>query len=245
MKRLLPILALLLCASAHAAAPTIVQSASAYVTNLNSVSASFASNTTAGNFIFVGVGTATTSARTVNTPTMTGETFVKQTGASNGGTAGNGQVAIYTVSSAVGGQKTVTATLASGDVADIHLHIIEVSGQAASPIDATGNTESTTLSVSTSASTSTANDLVLMFMFDNSLNHTITAGTGYAQVQQTNNTGNGDVAFSESKTVSATGTQTATASGNAGDTCELGIIAIAGSGAAPSKPHQLTTLGAG
>jgi hypothetical protein len=211
------------------AAPTIKQHNSGFSTNNFTVS--FSANTTAGNMLLVCVGAEEAGVLTVSTPTMTGETFVKITGMSNAGSTGNGQVACYAVNSAVGGQ-TVVNIAESNSGHDIHAHIFEITGQSGSPQDATGNTESTTLSVSTSGATTTANDLVIAFFMDWLNNRTFSAGSGYAQIEQTNNSSGGDSAFSESKTVSSTGVQTATASGNTGDTVEQGIIAIAGTAGA-------------
>jgi hypothetical protein len=172
----------------------------------------------------------------VGTPTMTGETFVKVTGASNAGTSGHGQVACYAVNSANGGHNVVNvSTSGAGGANDVHIHVQEITGQIASPQDATGNTESTTISVSTSGSTSTANDLIIAFFYDDINNRTYVAESSplvYAQIDQTNNVSGGDAAFSESLTVSSTGIKTATATGTSGDTIEQGIIAIAGTASA-------------
>jgi hypothetical protein len=240
MRKLLrfTLLFLFVACAAKAAAPTIVQQGpnTCFASGVSTVSCSFPSNVTAGNMIIVFGGVQFSS--TFNTPTMTGETFTSWAGAPNAGTSGKGHTGVWAVNSAVGGQKQVTLTITSG-TADMHLHIIEVSGAAASPRDAQGNTECNpcagTPTVSTSGATTTATDLVLAFFYDNANNRTLSAGSGYAQVAQTNNTTGGDVGFSESKTVSTTGTQTATATGNSGDVVELSIIAIAGaSGAAAS-----------
>jgi hypothetical protein len=213
-------------------APTIVQHKSGFASNATSASVTLNSNVGAGNMILVFAGSGSTAAPTpVNfaTPTMTGETFSPVSGASQGGTSGHGQSACYAVNSAVGGQKQVTITASgSGTPSDIHVHVIEISGQAASPINATGNTESTTLSVSTSGATTVAACLIIAFFFDDANNRTFSAGSGYATIEQSNDVAGGDAGYSESKTVSSTGTQTATATGNSGDTVEQSIIAIAG-----------------
>lgn len=233
MRRFLPILGLLVvlfaCSPARAAAPTIVQTSpsTCFASSASTITCAFASNVTAGHTILACLGTAQ-AVTTVNTPTMTGETFTKITGMSNAGASTQGQVSCYATNSAVGGHNSLTWTDSTAD--DMHVHMAEISGQSGSPQDATGNTNGTTCSVSTSASTTTANDLVIAFFYDNNANHTITAGSGYSQMQQTNNTTGGDVAFSEDKSVSATGTQTATCSGNSTDNLAQGIIAIAGSG---------------
>jgi hypothetical protein len=244
MRKLILFLLLLAACDAWAAAPSIANSGgqhvSAFTASGGSVTASLPNNVTAGNMIVVFVAAAGTGT-TLVTPTMTGETFVKLTNASI--TTGNGQIATYTVNSAVGGQKQVTAT-ETGSTFSMHLHVIEVTGQAGSPIDASGNTASTTLSVSTSTATTTANDLVLGFFGDALNNRTLSATGGSAQIEQTNDATSGDAALSEQKTVSSTGTQTSTASGNSGDSCEQGIIAIAGTGggAAPIGVNKRTKL---
>jgi hypothetical protein len=214
------------------AAPTIQQHKSGFVTTNTTMSVTFSSNVTAGNMILIWVGADVSSSVTINTPTMTGETFTKVTGASNAGTAGGGQIALYATNSAVGGQSQVTVTTNANS--DIHTHIIEVAGPFGSPQqDATGNTENTSMAttgVSTSGATTVANDLVIAFFLDFGLNHTLSATSPYTQIEQTNDTTNGDCAISASNTVSSTGTQTAKASGMGTDKTEGGIIAIAGTG---------------
>ena len=213
-------------------APTIVQHVSAFANSATSLTATFASAVTAGHMIlaFGGAGQNVT----FGTPTMTGETFTAWAGASNAGTAGNGQTSVFAVNSAAGGQTGVTITISPA--ADLHLHIIEISGQAASPRDAQGNTESTTLSVSTSGATTVATDLVIGFFHDNATNTTYTVGAGYTQVELTANGPGGDAALSESKAVTATGVQTATATSSAADTINQSIVAIAGTTVVVSTP---------
>lgn len=211
-------------------APTIVQSATNITNAGTTVSATFASAITAGHMI-VCLASGGATALTFNTPTMTGETFT------NWITVGTNDIAeAWASNSAVGGQTVVTLT--ATQATDIHIHVIEVSGQAASPRDQSGSANSATLSVSTAATTTTANDLILAFFWDNATNATWVAGTGYSQVKQTNNATGGDSAISESKTVSATGVQTATASGTNGtDVCQQIILAIAGTaGGGGTKP---------
>jgi hypothetical protein len=171
---------------------------------------------------------------TFNTPTMTGETFVKITGASNAGAAAHAAESFYATNSAAGGQKQVTETV--GTASNIHLHIFEISGQIGSPQDATGNTNGVTMSVSTSGATTTANDLVIAFFMDEDANKTLTATLPFVQIEQTNNAGGGDCAISMQNTVSATGVQTATGGGNVSDNVAAGILAIAGTASgSPSK----------
>lgn len=226
--------------------PVVVQSKSAFSNATTSLTATFASSVTAGNMILVFAGASSTQdGRTFNTPTMTGETFTPWVGAAVS-TSLNGQAICWAVNSAVGGQTSVSISH-TGGADDIHLHIVEISGQAASPRDAQGAVSSTTLSVSTSGATTTSNDLVIGFFFDDGNNRTFTAGTGFSQVQQTNNTSGGDSGFSESTTVSSTGIQTATASGNLGDTSQQVIVAIAGSsgGGGSTIIYSLLLTGAG
>jgi hypothetical protein len=216
-------------------APVIANSGaqhnSGFASNATTLSVSLTNNVTAGNMILVWVGAGQAGITTVNTPTMTGETLAKVTGASNAGTSGNGQVACYAENSAAGGQKQVTVTT-TGTTGDIHLHIQEITGQSASPQDATGNRESATLSVSTSGSTTTATDLIIAFFFDLNTNVTFTATGGSSQIDQGNNGTGGDASFSEQKTVSVIGVQTCTCSSTGTDVCEQGILAIAGTAGA-------------
>ena len=209
-------------------APTIIQSNGCFVNSGNPVNCSFGSAVTAGNEIIAICGMAQNS--TISSVTMTGETFTNVAAASNSGSAGHGRIGTYEVASAVGGQTQVTCNRTTGN-ADIHLIILEIHGQPASPDDATGNTNSTTLSVSTSGATTVATDLVVAGFMDDDNNQTFTAGgSGYTQCTncQTNNTTGGDAMFVETKTTSSTGTQTAAPTGNAGDTVAQGILAIKG-----------------
>lgn len=219
------------------AAPTIVQSNATFSLSVSSgaaVSITMTSAITAGNMVLVLVGTAhdsTGAAITINSPTMTGETFTVWTGAPNAGTASNGQTGVFATNSAAGGQTVLNVTVTytgTGTKPDVHLHVIEINGQAASPRDAQGNTESATMSVSTSGATATATDLIIGFFYDDALSRTLVAGSGYTQVRFSNDTTNGDCGLSESKTVAATGVQTATATGNSTDIVEQSIVAIAG-----------------
>ncbi len=235
MKRLL--LFLLLSVGAFAASPTVVQSSPATCLSVGTttISCSFPVNVTAGNMIVVWV---LNDSATINTPTMTGETFVNSAGCSNTASAANA-VKCFTVNSATGGNKTVTATGGSGD---IHVHMAEINGQTASPIDCTNAAaESSTASIS--CTTTNANDLVLAFFGDEHTAKTLTVGSGYTKIQLTSG-GGGDSAISEWKSVSATGSQTATAGGNSTDAVVRSIIAIKGT-AGGATVHTLTTMGAG
>jgi hypothetical protein len=222
-------------------APTVVQHNSGFSNGTTTLSVSFGSAVTAGNMLLVWIGI--NQSNSISTVTMTGETLTKVTGASNAGTAGNGATALYAENGAAGGQTQVTVTTSGSD--DIHVHIIEVHGQSGSPQDATGNTESATLSVSTSASTTTANDLVVAFFWDFHTAASLTAGGSYSLIDLSQNNTGGDSALTESKTVSATGVQTATAGGNGTDVCEQGIIAIAGTGGGAVTLYSIPLTGAG
>lgn len=218
------------------ASPSIVQSASGFVAGGTSKTVGFTANVTPGSLIVVFIGT--TQGRTINTPTMTGETFTLVSGATQiGGGAGSPQNACYICSPATGGQKNVTATI-SGSNDDIHLHIVEVSGQAAIPIDASGVIRSNTVSVSTSLPTNNATDLVLAFFYDTLENPLFTPGSGYAQVTQVGDGGWPAQSLTESQTVSSTGTQTATATIANTRSVGMGIIAIA----SPSSAALLAAL---
>lgn len=238
MVRLIKAIFFIVFSSALWAQPSIVQSASNDTTGTTTASATLGAAVTAGDMVIVFASGGAT-ALSFNTPTMTGETFTTW---QNVGT--NDIADSWATNSAVGGQKVVTVT--SNQATDIHIHVVEVSGQTATPRDRSGTANSATLSVSTSAATTNANDLIIAYFYDNANNRTFTAGTGYTQVQQSNNVGGGDAGFSESKTVSTTGTQTATASGNSGDACQQLILAVAGTGSAgPTCTPSLASLGAG
>ena len=258
MRRFLPFL-ILLCGTLHAAAPTVAQHKANQAVNVSTITDTLTSNVTAGNDVWVWVGTDDTTRQTVSTPTMTGETFVKVTGCSSntGGGAGNGQLQCYhlTGGNAVGGHNAITATISPGTT-DLHIWAIEVhnQNQSAAP-DASGNNEQAVSSgavpaVSTSASTTNATDLVLSCQYDNnnSTGSNLTAGSGYVIVDQSNNGSGNDQGASEDLTTSSTGTQSAGMSGFSSGTDKVNqsIVAIApAAGGGPTCKPELAALGVG
>jgi hypothetical protein len=245
MKRLFLTFALLLVAiPAFAAAPTLSQHASNFSNATTTVSATFPSAPANGDVV-IACGGVGGSGVTMNTPTMTGGTFTSWTSIANGA---NGTAQCW-LTGTVSGAGTSVALTSSG-AADIHLHVFDVSGQAASPKDNQGAANSSANPATvTSGATTTANDLIIPFFFDNANNQTLTAGAGYSSVDQSNNTTGGDVGLSEQKTVAATGTQTATAGGNAlADTLQCIVLAVAGTaggGGGTTPPPQMMSLGVG
>ena len=205
-------------------APSIVQSMSGFSGN-NSLNVSFLNPVTAGNMILVWVGLDTTTAQTINLPTMTGETFVAVAGATEPFVPSASQLSCFAVNSANGGQTTVSGSCSN--CVSIHLHMAEISGQGVSPQDAVGAAgSSTSYSVSTSSPTSVGSDLIIAAFMDGTNNRAWTSGSGYTRMQITN-TAFPDSMLSEFGTVSSTGVQTATASyGATGDVVAMGIIAI-------------------
>jgi len=231
-------------------APIIVQHKSAVglqVTSGANTACTFTSNVTPGNMVLVFVGTAHDNsgvAITINTPTMTGETFSTWTGAPDPGTTGNGQSGVFATNTAVGGQKIVNVSLTfSSATPDIHIHVIEISGQSSSPRDAQGHTNSATASVSTSGATTNPNDLVFGFFYDDANNASLTVGGGYSLVELSTDATFGDAALSESKTVSSTGTQTATCGGNGTDILSQSIVVVGGAAGGTILWSQLRTSG--
>jgi len=169
-------------------------------------------------------GGAAATGEAFNTPTMTGETFTSWVGTPVGT---DNIAAAWAVNSAVGGQTqvTLTCTVAS----DMHLHVLEITGQTATPRDAQGTHDATTgINVSTTGATTTPQDLIVAFFSDNSTNAPLVVGSGYTQVELSADANGGDTALSETKTVVQTGVQNATASGSGADTVQQIIVAISG-----------------
>jgi hypothetical protein len=214
-----------------AATPTLNQSGTTSCygagTSTVAVTCSFGTALTAGHMLLVCAGADNPGANgaVIATPTMTGETLTQITNASNTGNA-NGALKCYSSNSVVGGQTQVSEKPTASS--DIHIQMFDIANPGSSPVDASGNTNSsaTTSSVSTSTMTSNATDLVIAIFFDNANNRTFTHGTGYTAVVSTNNSSGGDSSFSEDNTTSTTGTQTATATGGAGDLVVMAIVAI-------------------
>lgn len=211
------------------AAPFILQHKSGFVSASGTISVSFTNPVSKNNMILVCVGTTFTGNATVNTPTMTGETFSNIAGMSNPGSGTTGQIQSFSTNSAAGGQVQVTTTSSSAAF-DIHMHIFEIVGQTSN--EATGNIISTisSLAVTTSTGISNLNNLNIAFFYDRSGTPSITAGFGYVQVELSNNVANGDVGFSESGVAQITSTQTATATSSNADAFTGVIISILGQG---------------
>lgn len=186
----------------------VMQSNSGFSSGKTSVSVPFLGSNTAGNLLWVAVG----SSGTILPPTDTqGNTYIRAS--SVNGSGGSGNAAIYYAASAKGGTNTVTCNQSSNT--DLHCHIAEITGIASSsPLDQTGSvSSSSTCSVSTSAATAQPNEWVGAFFYDASSDPLLSAGAGYTAVQLSNNS-SGDGALSENGTVSTTGVQTATCAGN-------------------------------
>src|SRR5215470_17542972 len=232
---------LLLCSPALAQTATVVQSNSGFATGGTNPSVSFPSNNTAGNLLWVAVG----SDATIATPTDTrGNTYALAISVT--GSGGSGNAAIYYVASAAAGSNTVTCHHpASGDT---HCHIAEISGlTTTSPLDQTGSVaSSSTCSVSTAGATTQANEWVAAFFYDAPFSRTLTAGTGYTQLQFSNDTSAGDAAISESASATSTGVKTATCGGNSTDVLSQLITTFKATsgGSAPSITSLTPNSGA-
>lgn len=121
---------------------TVVQSNSGFGTGGTNPSVAFSSSNTAGNLLWVAIG----SDATITAPTDTqGNTYNLAVNVT--GSGGSGNAAIYYVTSAKAGANTVTCNHTSNG--DTHCHIAEISGLATSPLDKTGSVaSSSTCSVS-------------------------------------------------------------------------------------------------
>ncbi len=192
------------------AAP-LVQSNSGFAANATSIPLAFLSNNTAGNLLWVAVG----SGGAITAPTDTLGNIYKLA-ASATGSAGSGNAAIYYAASAKAGANTVTCNQSSS--ADIHCQIAEITGFApGARLDQTGSVaSSSTCSVSTSGATNQANEWVGAFFYDGANNRTLTAGSGYTTLQLSNN-GAADAGLSESHSVTSAAVQAATCAGNSSD----------------------------
>lgn len=148
--RLIIIAFLCLTGLSWAVGPTVVQSSpsTCFSNSTTTVTCSMGSAITAGNSIWIFQGEGSAGA-TISTPTMTGETFTKVTGASLVD-SGLGQVALYVAAPAAGGQTSFACHSSAAE--DIHCHAIEVSGQSASPVDCS-NTAASRLGDSIAMST--------------------------------------------------------------------------------------------
>lgn len=226
-KQFICIVTLLLCSRfALAQTATVIQGNSSFATGGTNPSVSFPNNNTAGNLIWVAVG----SDATITTPTDTaGNTYtlaISVTGAN-----GSGNAAVYYAAAAVGGPNTVTCNHAGNG--NTHCHIAEISGLVTSAVlDQTGSVASSSgCAVSTSAATTQSNEWVGAFFYDSPNNKTLIAGTGYTKVQLSTNSSSGDSALSESQNAGSTGVQTATCGGNSSNVLSQLITTFKASGA--------------
>lgn len=211
---------------APAQTATVVQSNSGFATGGTNPSVSFPINNTAGNLLWVAVG----SDATVTAPTDSlGNTYTLAVAVT--GSGGSGNAAIYYAPSALPGANTVTCNHSGNG--NTHCHIAEINGLvSSSPLDQTGNVvSSSTCSVSTSAATTQANEWIGAFVYDSPNSNSLTSGTGDTQIQLSKNTGSGDAALSVSQNVSFTGIQTATCGGNSSNVLSQLITTFKASGA--------------
>jgi hypothetical protein len=257
LKAVIFALGLLLCsATVRGTAPSIANSGAQHAQNktaaTNTVLVGLPGNVTAGNMILVFVGAQDSGRSTINTPTMTGETFVHLTNASNNGVSNAGQIQCYYVASAVGGQNTVTAT-DTGTANDMHILVIEITGQStSSPIDASGNAHALANSsgqgtASTSGATTNATDLVIGAVLDFFNGGFTLTAAGYTLVDSSDLGALNSQAADFQKTVSSTGTQSATFGGfTLNDDLVMGIVAVqnpAAAGTVGSKVAGPAKLG--
>ncbi len=212
---------------------TVVQSKSGFATGGTNPSVTFPSKNTAGNLIWVAVG----SDATITPPTdALGNTYTLAVKAV--GSGGSGNAAIYYASPARAGANTVTCNHSGNG--DTHCHIAEVTGLVPfSPLDQTGSVASSAgCSVSTAAATTQANEWVAAFFYDSPTSTTMAAGTPYSKVQLSTDNSAGDSALSESQDVTATGVQTAACSGNSSNVLSQLITTFF----AQSVPPSISTL---
>lgn len=219
---------------------TVVQSNSGFATGGTNPSVKFSTNNTAGNLLWVAVG----SDATITAPTDSlGNTYTLAVAVT--GSGGSGNAAIYYAPSALPGANTVTCNHSGNG--NTHCHIAEINGLvSSSPLDQTGNVvSSSTCSVSTSGATAQANEWIGAFVYDSPNSNTLTSGTGDTQIQLSKNTGSGDAALSVSQNVSFTGIQTATCGGNSSNVLSQLITTFkaSGSGLGPFISNLSPTLG--
>lgn len=190
--------------------PTVVQSDSGYAQGTANPSIAFTRPNTAGNLLWVAVG----STDTIAAPTDTqGNTYTLA--ASVSGASGAGNAAIYYAASANGGGAN-TVTCHHPGSGDTHCHIAEISGLAAvSPLDQTGSTAAFPCTVSTAGATAQPNEWIGAFVYDGALNELLIPGGGYTALQSTNDASGGDAAVSMSE-IGSSGVQAAGCGGNGG-----------------------------
>jgi chitodextrinase len=209
--------------------------------SLSSLSATFSSAQTAGNFNVVAVGWGTTAAIGITSVTDSkGNSYTPAVGPTF--VSGTGNAAIYyakNIAAAAAGANTVTVTFNSA-VGFPDIRMAEYSGiSTTSPLDVTAVASGTsTLANSGSATTTNANDLLIG---SNWYTTGITsAGTGYTQRQISG--WDGDIL--EDQTVSTAGPHSATAviSTSSPWIMQMAAFKAAGSGGDTSPPSAPTGL---
>lgn len=177
------------------------------------VAATWSGNTTSGNLIIVGLAGGIQHVSSITD--SQGNTYT----VADTGHFSFSMCEIWYAKNITGGTTpTVTATLASGEPATIHLY--EVSGaDTTSPLDvhanASGNGVTANTPTVTSGATSNANDIVFAVggVFLGAGTDAFSVGAGYTDFTSTNSTPTVGITVSsgaEDKIVSATGAQTAT-----------------------------------
>jgi len=132
------------------AAVSLVQSATAELQNVSSLSAAFGAGATAGNLLVAVCATSANTTLSISSPSGF-STAISQSGTPSQGI-------FYKI--AAGGETTITCSF--GATATVGVHIYEYSGiDSSSPLDATGSTTGSGTSVSSgSVTTSNANNLL-------------------------------------------------------------------------------------
>jgi hypothetical protein len=237
MKRILLILALLLCASPTFATITLVQHKGADVASTTSTTLSFTSATTGGNKIIVAlrIGGTSTAAITDGTNTYNNDVSLAHTGL--------GTAYIFSVDNA-SSVTTLTCTL-TGGAATIRWAIYEYSGIATSgSLDKTSSlyTAATSSSVNSgnTATTAQASELLFGALATNATNETTHAGTTQSYVlEDTVPTSSTVRLATEDVVVSATGAYQADFTNVDSGTDHIALIATykaAGASTTPLKP---------
>ena len=184
----------------------IVQSNSSW--SYGSTSVQFASSNSAGNLLWVAVGSGT-----LTPPTDTlGNSY--SLAVSVNGVNGFGNAAIYYAASAKAGSNTVTCN----GLGLTLCHIVEVAGLASNaPLDQIGSAVSSSVcSVSTSGATTQADEWVAAFIFDTAISQQLTPLGGYSTMQMSyDKPAYTHGALSASAVPAWSGVQTVTCSGNA------------------------------
>jgi hypothetical protein len=207
---------------AVASSASVAQSSGCYA-GTTSCAVTLGSAVTAGHRVFV----YQMSNNANSTPTMTGETFVHETGAAGCSNNTADTVDCWLDTSAVGGQTSLTCTATGVYTMCVVIETTDPQNLS-TPADAGGNgnnTGATSFSISTSAATTQAGDIVIGCFTTGANSTAFSAGSPYTQVIAETSGGAFNM-MCEQYAPGATGTQTATATNSNSARATYGILAI-------------------